>query len=109
MSPDHRQVEAFSRPLLHGEVLLVVAKQEQEARVLAERSGFQLLYRTTLLKGHPCVADVLSDGVLAFLHFPVGILAHGLFRGEQNHAVCVGMNKKIAGKPTLTHVPDQPA
>lgn len=48
-SPDHRQVEAFSRPLLYGEVLLVVAKQEQEAGVLAERSGFELLYHTTLL------------------------------------------------------------
>lgn len=48
-SPDHRQVEAFSRPLLYGEVLLVVAKQQQETGVLAERSGFQLLDHTTLL------------------------------------------------------------
>ena len=48
-SPDHRQVEALARPPFHRQILLVVAKQQQEARVLAERSGFQLLDHTTLL------------------------------------------------------------
>lgn len=48
-SPDHRQVEALARPPFHRQILLVVAKQQQEARVLAERSGFQLLDHATLL------------------------------------------------------------
>ena len=48
-SPDHRQVEALARPPFHGQILLVVAKQEEEARVLAERGGFQLLDHATLL------------------------------------------------------------
>lgn len=48
-SPDHRQVEALARPPFHRQILLVVAKQQEEAGVLAERSGFQLLYHTTLL------------------------------------------------------------
>lgn len=48
-SPDHRQVEALARPPFHRQILLVVAKQEQEAGVLAERSGFQLLDHATLL------------------------------------------------------------
>ena len=36
ISPDHRQVQAFSCPTFHRQILLVVAKQQQEARVLAE-------------------------------------------------------------------------
>ena len=36
-SPDHRQVEALACPPFHGTILLVAAKQEQEAGVLAER------------------------------------------------------------------------
>ena len=48
-SPDHRQVEALARPPFHRQILLVVAKQEEEARVLSERSGFQLLDHATLL------------------------------------------------------------
>ncbi len=48
-SPDHRQSEALARPPFHRQILLVVAKQEQEAGVLAERSGFQLLDHATLL------------------------------------------------------------
>ena len=35
-SPDHRQSEALARPPFHGTVLLVVAKQQEEAGVLAE-------------------------------------------------------------------------
>lgn len=49
VSPDHRQSEALACPPFHRQVLLVVAKQEQEAGVLAERSGFQLLDHATLL------------------------------------------------------------
>lgn len=49
MSPDHRQSEALARPPFHGQILLVVAKQQQEAGVLAERSGFQLLDHSALL------------------------------------------------------------
>lgn len=48
-SPDHRQVEALACPPFHGQILLVVAKQEEEAGVLAERGGFQLLDHATLL------------------------------------------------------------
>lgn len=49
VSPDHRQSEALARPPFHRQILLVVAKQQKEARVLAERSGFQLLDHATLL------------------------------------------------------------
>lgn len=48
-SPDHRQSEALARPPFHRTILLVIAKQQEEAGVLAERSGFQLLDHTTLL------------------------------------------------------------
>ncbi len=48
-SPDHWQSEALACPPFHRQILLVVAKQQEEARVLAERSGFQLLDHATLL------------------------------------------------------------
>ena len=49
-SPDHRQVEALARPPFHRQILLVVAKQQEEARVLAQRGGLQLFDDATLLK-----------------------------------------------------------
>ena len=48
-SPDHRQVEALARPPFHSQILLVIAKQQQEASVLAERRGFELLDHAALL------------------------------------------------------------
>lgn len=49
-SPDHWQSEALARPPFHRQILLVVAKQQEEARVLAQRGGLQLFDDATLLK-----------------------------------------------------------
>ncbi len=50
-SPDHRQVEALARPPFHRQILLVVAKQEEESGGVSVLRTFQLLNYAPVLQG----------------------------------------------------------
>lgn len=50
-SPDHRQVEALACPPFHGTILLVIAKQQEEAGGVSVLRTFQLLDYAPVLQG----------------------------------------------------------